>query len=101
MKAKAAADKAREKCLVEGWVALDSLAVAGEKRRDAKRKHCWLELTPGLLSLHDQFLGRASSHLPVLAADVRVVEKQEKKPGTSVFSRCEYQIVPSQIYILI
>jgi hypothetical protein len=82
MKTKAAAEKAREKCLVEGWVAIEAFTVTGEKRRDAKRKVCWMELTPGLLSLHDQFLGHASSRLPVLGADVRVVEKQEKKPGT-------------------
>jgi hypothetical protein len=86
MKAKAAAEKTRAKCLVEGWVALESVTVVGEKKRDAKRKQSWIELTPGLLSLHKQFLGHASSCLPVLAADVRVVERQEKKPGSGVFS---------------
>jgi hypothetical protein len=82
MKTKAAAEKAREKCLVEGWVAIEAFTATGEKRQDAKRKLCWMELTPGLLSLHDQFLGYASSRVPVLGADVRAVEKQEKKPGT-------------------
>ncbi|MDA8539145.1 hypothetical protein N9K47_00205 [bacterium] len=82
MKARAAAQKAREKCLVEGWVAVEALAAVGEKRRDARRKPLWMELTAGMLSLHDQFLGHALSRLPILDADMGAIEKQEKKPGT-------------------
>eukprot|EP01046_Picozoa_sp_COSAG06_P007743 COSAG06_NODE_383_length_16525_cov_86.720017_9_plen_321_part_00 len=100
MKAKAAAEKTRAKCLVEGWVALESVTVVGEKKRDAKRKQSWIELTPGLLSLHKQFLGHASSCLPVLAADVRVVERQEKKPGSGVFSNEKIPVCEKRRFLL-
>ena len=87
MKKSAALAESRKKTLVEGWLSLEeaTLAGRGEKKKDMKRKSMWVELTPGLLCLHEKFLGEASSLLPLYGSDIRVAEKLERKPGTSIF----------------